>query len=136
MPRLLRWINQHRVALGYVIVACVFTVLALAVLELLPLGIAELDRHGYEMEEPGWLVLLAAIPLLWFVRLHSLTDVPLLQQLASALVRSAILVVLSLGLARISHVGHEARKVTTVVVIEDSGRRPGPSWLASPPISP
>ena len=80
----------------------------------------QLEARGYEMAEPGWLILLAAIPVLRFVRLHSLTDTPLLQQLVSASVRSAILIALTLGLTRISAVGHESRKAATVMVVDVS----------------
>ena len=131
MKAVLRWLKRHRVALGYVIVAGVFTALALAVLQLLPVAMEQLEARGYEMAEPGWLVLLAAIPVLWFVRLHSLTDTPLLQQLVSATVRSAILIALTLGLTRISSVGHESRKAATVMVVDVSESVPDEVLVAA-----
>lgn len=113
-------IRKHRLAIGYVVVAALFTGLALLWLEYLPFGLSELERHGYEMESPEYLWLIAAIPLLWFVRLHTLTDMPWLQQLLSVTLRSAMILAMALALTRVSQISHEPRKAATVMVVDVS----------------
>ena len=114
------WINRHKVALGYVLVAGLTAAAALAAAWFYPEAQRILSANGYEMEAPGWLWLAAAIPLLWFVRLHSLTDLPFAQQLFSTLLRSAMILALALSLTRITHISHEKRKAATVMIVDVS----------------
>lgn len=120
------WLKKHRLAVGYILVAVGSTVALLAALEYLPLGIEWLASYGYEMESPEFLVLALGIPLLWFVRLHSLTDIPLFQQLVSTTLRSAVVLAMVLALTRITHVSHESRRVATVMVVDVSESVPDP----------
>ena len=114
------WIRKHRLALGYVLVATVSCALLMAGMELMPRFESALAARGYEMESPQWLMLLGLVPLLWFVRLHSLTDMPFLQQLLSVTLRSAMIIALALSLTGITHITHEAKKTATVVVVDVS----------------
>lgn len=115
-----KWLYKHRLAISYVIVATIFTGLALLAMHFYPLGVQVLGSYGYEMQSPQYLLLAAAIPLLWFVRLHTLTDIPWLQQMLSTTIRSVMILALALALTRITHVSHEARQVATVMVVDVS----------------
>jgi len=117
---MMKWLNNHRTAVGYILVAAVFTGVGLATLELLPKLSGELAARGYEMQSPEYLWLMALIPILWFVRLHSLTDMPFLQQMLSATLRSAMIVAMALALTQITHVSHESKKVATVMLVDVS----------------
>ncbi|MFT5434112.1 MAG: Ca-activated chloride channel family protein [Myxococcota bacterium] len=114
------WLKKHRLAVGYVLVAVISTAMFMLALRWLPTGEAWLSERGYTMETPQFLVLAVIIPILWFVRLHSLTDMPLAQQLVSTTLRSVAVFALILALTRITHTSHEARNVATVVVVDVS----------------
>ena len=118
------FLTRHRLALGYVLVALFWTAVALAAMALYPEGVRQLQARGYEMQEPGYLWLLAAAPILWFVRLHTLTDLPLGQQLLSVLLRTAMIAALALALTRITHISHEPRRVATVMLVDVSDSVP------------
>ena len=115
-----KWLKTHRLAIGYVLTAGLSTLAALGALQLYPDLVLFLSARGYEMESPEYLWLVAAVPLLWFVRLHSLTDIPLAQQLVSTALRSAMILALAVALTQITHTAHESRRVATVVVVDVS----------------
>ena len=114
------WIQEHRLAVGYTLVALFSAAGFGAVSHFYPTWLSALTVAGYELERPGFLWLAAAIPLLWFVRLHSLSDTPLLQQLLSVSLRSALLLLVCIALTGVTHLTHEARKTATVVVVDVS----------------
>lgn len=121
-----RFFRKHRIPIGYLVVAALFGPLLLWGLDLVPVLEERLAEHGYEMRSPEWLVLIAGVPLFWFIRLHSLTDLPLLQQWFSALVRSVMVIALAVAMTEITHTRSEARKVATVFVVDVSASVPEP----------
>ncbi len=121
-----RFFRRYRVALGYLTVAAIFGPLLLWGLDLVPLLEERLADHGYEMRSPEWLVLIAGVPLFWFIRLHTLTDLPLLQQWLSTLVRCVMVVALAVAMTEITHTRSESRKVATVFVVDVSASVPEP----------
>ncbi len=118
------FVRRHRLAIGYVLVASAMAALGLAATWFYPDVVLWLGAHGYELEEPRFLWVTAIIPLLWFVRLHSLTDLPLLQQLLSTALRSAMIVALAAGLTGVTRLSHESKKVATVVLVDVSDSVP------------
>lgn len=109
-----------RLSLGYLLVALVFAGLALGARELWPELQAELSARRIELGSPEMLWLLAAVPFLWLVRLHSLTDLPLLQQLTGGLVRTAFVLALVAALTDPQLVEEEPKKVATVFLVDAS----------------
>ena len=117
---MLHWLNTHRFAVGYVGIGTLFTILFSVGLDLVPDGIEALAAIGYTVEEPEWLVVLAALPIIWWTLLHSLSGMPLGQQVLSTVIRSLILIALALALARFTRVTEESKNVATVVVVDVS----------------
>ena len=109
-----------RLVLGYLLVAAVFVGLASLAQRLWPDLRGALAARRIELGSPEMLWLLAALPFFWLVRLHSLTDLPLLQQLTGALVRTAFFVALVAALADPRLVEEEPKKVATVFLVDAS----------------
>jgi Mg-chelatase subunit ChlD len=114
------WLQRHRIAVGYVLLATGFGALALWFVASLGVLAAFLRGQGLELQEPSYLWLLATVPFFWFVRLHSLTDMPLGQQWLSALLRSLMTAALVVALCRPTYIHHENQQVTTVLVVDVS----------------
>lgn len=105
---------------GYVLVAAASFGLWLAFWRWQPAMVAELDARHIELGSPELLWLLALVPFLWLVRLHSLTDLPLLQQLMGALVRTALVVAIIAALIDPRLVEEDPKKVATVFLVDAS----------------
>ncbi|MFT7621076.1 MAG: Ca-activated chloride channel family protein [Myxococcota bacterium] len=116
----LRFLRRHKTAISWILVATTFTALALLLLQKMPWLDAQLAAWGYQLEEPQYLYLAGGIPLLWLIRLHSLTDMPWIQQLLSVTLRSAMLLALALALSKPVHISHESEKVATVMMVDVS----------------
>ncbi|HRC55615.1 MAG TPA: hypothetical protein PKU97_06815, partial [Kofleriaceae bacterium] len=68
---------------------------------------------------PRWLFLACAVPLFYLLRVFSLTDLSLAQQVLQATLRSLVLAALALALARPSWITR-ADEVATVVLVDVS----------------
>jgi uncharacterized membrane protein len=119
-----RWLQNHRIAFGYAAVGIIFTGLFLVGLDRVPIVLEWLGEKGYKVKAPEWLLLLLSLPVFWWIRLHSLTDLPIGQQILSVLLRNAILIALALALMQITHVREESELVATVFVVDVSDSVP------------
>ena len=122
--KLRHFLRRYRILIGYVLVAAVFGPGLLYGLDHIPDFERWLGDQGYAMRSPEWLALIGLVPLLWFTRVHTLTDLPVLQSLFSALLRSAMVIALAIGLTQITHTSFEARRVATVFVVDVSASMP------------
>jgi Ca-activated chloride channel family protein len=120
MNKVTRLLRRYRILIGYLVVAGVFGPALLMFLDHIPDFELWLADQGYTMRSPEWLALTALVPVLWFVRIHTLTDFPWLQSLVSATLRSLMIVAIAVGLTQITHTSTEARTVATVFVVDVS----------------
>ncbi len=112
--------SRRRVAIGYTFITVFSVVFGWWFVNNIGLLHQWLNERQIRLEEPLYLWGLAAIPVLWIVRLHSLTDTPWAQQWLSAGLRSAILCVLSVALTNPSHIREEPRRSGVVVLVDVS----------------
>jgi Ca-activated chloride channel family protein len=117
---MMRWLRQHQLSVGYVVTAAGLAVTAVAAAWATPQFSSWLAENQLQLEDPQYLWLTALIPILWFVRLHSLTDIPRGQQIVSTVLRSVMIAVLALALTGISEVTHEPRRAAVVMVVDVS----------------
>jgi uncharacterized membrane protein len=95
-----------------------------ALLAYAPLAEAWLTRQGYEVGQPVFLWVLALIPVLVIVRAHTLSDLPLLQQVLSVLLRTAIVLLVTASLLDVQKVDEEPAKTAVVYVVDVSDSVP------------
>jgi Mg-chelatase subunit ChlD len=112
--------RRLRFALSLVATALVFGALGWLALDRAPEVSRALAARGVELQSPGALWLLVAIPFVWLARLYTLSDLPWLQRLASTLVRSAVLALLALALADPVQVSEKSVPVEVALVIDVS----------------
>lgn len=106
--------------MGYALVVAASVGLWVAFWRWQPEVVAELAARDMELGSPELLWLLLLLPFVWAVRLHTLTDLPLLQQVVGALVRSALIVALVGALADPRLVEEDPKKVATVFLVDAS----------------
>ncbi len=79
----------------------------------------DLGSHTVTLLDPTKLLLIAIVPLLFLVRVLSLTDLSVLQQVVQATLRSLVIATLALAAARPSWIT-ETSKVSTIVLVDVS----------------
>ncbi|MBK9033353.1 MAG: hypothetical protein IPL61_19125 [Myxococcales bacterium] len=83
------------------------------------LKVTGLTPRPVELLDPRWLLLVAIAPFFYLVRRWSLTDLSFTQQVVQATLRTAIIAVAAIALARPTWVTRDA-KVATVVLVDVS----------------
>lgn len=77
------------------------------------------EGQTIEMLSPRWLAIALLVPLLWLMRMRSLSDLPWLQQLLNVSLRSLLLLTLCLAATQIVVTDYDS-EITTIVLIDVS----------------
>ena len=109
-----------RKALQYLAIAALAAVGYWAIDRYVPDAVAWAEANGYVVENPEFAWLLGVIPVLLLIRVHTLSDLPILQQLLGVLFRSAAVVAVVLALVNIQKVEHEPIRTATVYAVDVS----------------
>jgi Ca-activated chloride channel homolog len=78
-----------------------------------------LPMRSVDLLAPHWLLLIAVVPAFFLLRIVSLTDLSLAQQVLQATLRSLVVALFAIALARPSWITHHS-KVATVVLVDVS----------------
>jgi len=113
-------LHRHRLAFGYGAVVLISALCAWLFVSNVDGLFRWLNEHQIRLEEPVYLWFVALVPILWLVRLHSLTDTPWAQQWFSTGLRSALVVLLAVALTNPSRIWEEPRRAGLVVLVDVS----------------
>ena len=97
----------------------------------LPATLADLARRGYVVTDARFLWGLLVIPALLAVRVHTLSDLPRLQQALSVLLRAGVVACVVLALVGVERVRREPRRTSTVFAIDVSESVPDAAIAAA-----
>jgi Ca-activated chloride channel homolog len=89
-----------------------------------------LGARPIDLLDPRWLLLVAIAPLFYLVRAWSLTDLSITQQIVQSTVRTAVIAVAAVALARPTWITRDA-KVATVVLVDVSESVSDPQLAAA-----
>lgn len=89
-------------------------------LPLVPVGLEWLSQRGYQLRNLQMLWILAAIPLVWLIAVHSLSDLPWFQRVLSALAKALLIVAVTAAAVEPVKIETKGRHVCVVYLVDVS----------------
>lgn len=120
-----------RKVLQYAFAALLFGLGYWAIMRFGPELVARVEAAGYVVEAPEFVWVLALIPALILIRAHTLSDLPVGQQILSIFFRAAFVLAITLSLIDIQKIEQEPKTTSTVYVVDVSESVPDAALTAA-----